>query len=76
VLVIGVVSEYQTERAIYSGFRDDVAHGSEITLPTCAVHHGRLGSVDFVLPPCQIPSRIKTRASALTNLLIRSKVAP
>jgi hypothetical protein len=25
---------------------------------------------------CQIPRRIKTRASALTNLLIRSKVVP
>jgi hypothetical protein len=25
---------------------------------------------------CQIPSRIKTRASALTNLLIRGEVVP
>ena len=33
-------------------------------------------SFDYLLPSCEIPSCIKTRAKLLTNLLIRGKVVP
>jgi hypothetical protein len=33
-------------------------------------------AIAFISHVCQILSRIKTRATALTNLLIRSKVVP
>jgi hypothetical protein len=31
---------------------------------------------DYLRPSCESPRRIKTRADALTNLLIRGKVVP